>query len=113
MKTLIIALVALTFTTSAWSANLHQSALNTLLTTSGLVVAGDVHPNETAQSIYADAKRSGASIVNRCKVIEGQNIASCVLWLTYSPIGETAIEYSVVLPGEAMADRMINVSRGD
>lgn len=113
MKALILASLALGLSTSVMAADLNQTALSTLLTTKGLTVSGDVHSHETFKSIYGNAVKNGAKISNECTELAGSNTADCTLWLTFSPMGETAIQYSVYLPGTELVSTRLDVSRGD
>lgn len=111
MKILILAAMALSISTTVYASDLNQNALAALLTTKNLTVTGDVHSDETFKSIYGNAIKNGAKIENTCEV-SSANTAKCILWLTYQ-IGETALEYSVYLPGNVLVSNMLSVSRGD
>lgn len=111
MKALILAAMALTMSSNIFAADLNQNALATLLTTKDLYVSGDVHSDETFKSIYGNAVKNGAKIENTCEVTSAQT-AKCILWLTYD-LGETALVYSVYLPGNKLVSNRLDVSRGD
>lgn len=97
----------------AQASDLNQNALNTLLNTPDLTIEGDVFSYETATSIYNLGLKAGARIENKCEVIKASKIAKCILWITYNPIGETALEYTVNLPGNTLNSNIVYVSRGD
>lgn len=111
MKT-IVALVAILSFSTLQASELDQVALNTLLN-SKTTLSGDVHSHETVESIYTNALRANAKINNVCVETVGSKSAKCILWLTFSPIGETALEYSVLLPGDKLLGSRVDVSRGD
>lgn len=111
MKTLILAAMALSISTTVFAGDLNQNALTALLTTKDLVVSGDVHSHETFKSIYGNAVKNGAKIENTCTVASAET-AKCTLWLTYE-LGETALTYWVYLPGNALVSSRLDVSRGD
>lgn len=111
MKT-IVALAAILSFSVLQASELNQTALNTLLT-SETSLSGDVHSYETVDSIYSKALKANAKIENTCSIVTGTKSARCILWLTFSPIGETALEYSVLLPGDKLLNSRVDVSRGD
>ena len=111
MKT-IVALAAILSFSVLQASELEQTALNTLLT-SETRLSGDVHSHETVDSIYSNALRAKAKINNTCVEVVATRSARCILWLTFSPIGETALEYSVLLPGDVLQSSRVDVSRGD
>lgn len=111
MKALILTAMALSISSTVFAADLNQNALATLLTTKNLYVSGDVHSDETFKSIYGSAVANGAKIENTCEVT-GKETAKCILWLTYE-LGETALTYSVYLPGNKLVSNRLDVSRGD
>ena len=110
MKNLMIVLALIT-SFSAFAESLSETALKTLLSSKTIVI-GDVHSDESVQSIYKNALSSNAKIENECRIISDKE-AKCTLWLTYSPLGETALEYVVLLPGDKLQSPIIAVSRGD
>lgn len=112
MKALLALVMTLSFSLSAQAKDLNKTALDTLLSTPGVQVSGDVHSYETLESIYKGAVVNGARIENEC-IILNSRIADCTLWLTFSPIGETAIQYSVFLPGDKLVSTIVEVARGD
>jgi hypothetical protein len=111
MKTLILTAMALSISSTVFAADLNQNALATLLTTKNLTISGDVHSDESFKSIYGNAVKNGAKIENTCEVTSA-NTAKCILWLTYD-LGETALSYSVYLPGNQLVSTRLDVSRGD
>lgn len=106
-----MAAIAASISTNIYASDLNQNALAALLTTKNLTLSGDVRSDETFKSIYGNAIKNGAKIENTCEVSSAQT-ATCILWLTYE-IGETALEYSVYLPGNVLVSPKLNVSRGD
>lgn len=112
MKTLFALTLALGLSSQVMASSLNETALKTLLTTPGIQVAGDVHSDETLESIYQGAVEAGARIENECSPINSR-YAKCTLWLTFKPIGETALQYTVELPGTKLASSIIEVARGD
>ena len=112
MKKLILAVMALGLSSTVMAADLNQNALVALLTAKDLSISGDVHSYETFQSIYTRAVENGAKIQNECREVRGADMANCTLWLTYE-LGETAIQYSVYLPGNRLVSTRLDVSRGD
>ncbi len=113
MKFITAIVMTLGLSAVAQASDLNQNALETLLNTPDLSVNGDVHSYETVESIYNSAVESNARIDNQCEVIRSSKIAKCTLWLTFKPMGETAIEYTVNLPGTSMNSNFVNVARGD
>lgn len=111
MKALILTAMALSISSTVMAADLNQTALSTLLTTKNLSVSGDVHSDETFQSIYGNALKNGAKITNECTA-SSRDTAKCTLWLQYE-LGETAVSYEVYLPGNALVSTRLDVSRGD
>lgn len=111
MKALILTAMALGISSNVFAADLNQNALATLLTTKNLYVSGDVHSDETFKSIYGNAVKGGAKIENEC-VVTSAETAKCTLWLTYE-LGETAVIYSVYLPGNKLVSSRLEVARGD
>ena len=112
MKTLFALVLALGLSSLAMAQNLNETSLQTLLTTPGTILVGDVHANETVRSIMANAEANGAKIVNECTPVS-KKVAKCILWITYTPIGETALVYEVELPGSKLLSSTIEVARGD
>lgn len=113
MKCFLTLILGLGLTTIAGAADLNQNALQALLVTENISLDGDVHSDETVTSIYDSAIAGNAKINNICTIIKASSIAKCTLWITYSPMGETAIEYTVNLPGTSLATNNAYVSRGD
>jgi hypothetical protein len=113
MKCVITLLLGFGLSTIANAADLNQNALQALLATENIALDGDVHSDETVTSIYDSAIAANAKINNICIAVKASPIAKCTLWITYSPIGETAIEYTVNLPGTSLATNNAYVSRGD
>lgn len=113
MKILMATVMALSLSASAFAGDLNSSALKTLLSTSGTSLVGDVHSYETLASIYQGAIDAKANIENDCEISKGSENADCILWLTFSPMGETALQYSVSPTGDKLVSKIINVSRGD
>lgn len=114
MKYITAMIMALGLAALAQASDLTQNALKTLLESSNdISLDGDVHSNETVVGIYNSAVSAGAKIENKCAVIKASNIAKCTLWITYSPMGETAIDYVVNLPGTSLESNNAYVSRGD
>jgi len=111
MKASILTAMALSFSSTVFAADLNQNALATLLTSKNLSLSGDVHSDETLKSIYTSALNGGAKIENECVVTTAET-AKCTLWFTYV-IGETAVTYSVYLPGNKLVSNRLYVSRGD
>lgn len=111
LKLLILIAMALSISAASYGADLDQNALKTLLTAKSLTVYGDIHPEETFLSIYGSAVRNGANIENTCEVTSAK-IAVCTLWLSYN-LGETALVYTVYLPGNELVSNDLYVSRGD
>lgn len=111
MKALILTAMALSISSTVFAADLNQNALAALLTTKDLTVSGDVHSYETFKSIYGNAVKNGAKISNECTVT-GSETAKCTLYLAYE-LGETAVQYSVYLPGNELVSTRLDVSRGD
>ena len=112
MKKICALTLALVFSGAVSASDLNERALKALLSTK-VSLTGDVHSYETMDSIYSKALDSGAVINNNCEVVKNSNNAKCILWLTFSPMGETAREYSVVLPGDELSSNVVSVSRGD
>ena len=112
MKKLILAVMAIGISSTVMATDLNQNSLVALLTAKDLSVSGDVHSYETFKSIYSGAVKNGAKIQNECQEVRGTDTADCTLWLTYE-LGETAIQYSVYLPGHTLVSTRLDVSRGD
>lgn len=113
MKTLIVTVMALSISSSVFAGDLNSTALKTLLSTPGTSLVGDVHSYETVASIYQSAIDAKANIENDCEITKDSENADCILWLTFSPMGETALQYSVSATGDKLVSKVINVSRGD
>jgi hemolysin activation/secretion protein len=111
MKALILIAMTLSISSTVFAADLNQNALATLLTTKNLSVSGDVHSDETFKSIYGNAVKNGAKISNEC-IVTSAETAKCTLYLAYE-LGETAVQYSVYLPGNQLVSTRLDVSRGD
>lgn len=111
MKALVVAIMALSISSAVFAADLNQISLDTLLSAPSTRLVGDVRPEETVVSIFVDALEGNANIKNECKVSGA--VANCTLWLTYSPMGETALEYTVTAAGDQLLSNLITVSRGD
>ena len=112
MKKLIMtAIMALSITASAMAADVSQTALDTLLASQSAQLSGDILPGETVTSIFVGALEGNADIKNEC-VTTGTDEVSCTLWITFSPMGETALEYKVNAAGTAMQSPFVNVARG-
>ncbi len=112
MKAFLALTMTFALTLSAQAKDLNQNALEALLSTPGVQVSGDVHAHETLESIYKGAVSNGAKVQNEC-IILNSRIADCTLWLTFSPMGETAVLYSVYLPGDKLVSTIVEVARGD
>lgn len=112
MKAILALTMTFALSFAALAKDLNQNALEALLNTPGVQVAGDVHAHETLDSIYKGALKAEAKIENEC-IILNSRIADCTLWLTFSPMGETAIQYSVYLPGDKLVSTIVEVARGD
>lgn len=112
MKKICALMSVLVFSGVASASSLNERALEALLS-SQVSLRGDVHSYETIESIYANAQKSQARINNNCEVVRNTNKASCTLWLNFSPIGETALDYEVLLPGDQVISNFVTVSRGD
>lgn len=112
MKLLSALLMTLSLSFSVQASDLNQTALETLLSTPNLQVTGDVHSYETFDSIYQGALEANARIENECRVKEGGRVADCILWINFSPIGETAVEYKILLPSGKLFSQLLFVSRG-
>lgn len=112
MKALLALTMTIALSAPAMAKDLNITSLDTLLNTPGVAVTGDVHAHETLDSIYKNAVRNGAKIENEC-IILNSRIADCTLWLTFKPMGETAIQYSVYLPGDKLVSTIVEVARGD
>ena len=113
MKYFSTLVMVLGLTSVAQASELNQNALNALLDTPNLSLEGDVFSYETASSIYTLGLKANAKIDNKCEVIKASKIAKCTLWITHNPIGETALEYTVNLPGNSLNSNIVYVSRGD
>lgn len=113
MKYISALVMALGLTTLAHASDLNQKALEALLNASNLSLDGDVHSDETVIGIYNSAVSANAKIENNCVAVQSSKIAKCTLWITYSPMGETAIDYIVSLPGNTLASNIVYVARGD
>lgn len=113
MKTLIATIMALSISSSVFAGDLNSKALKTLLSTPGIGLTGDVHSYETVESIYQNAIEANAKIQNDCGISKDAEDVKCILWITYSPMGETALEYVVSSSGDKLISKWIMVSRGD
>lgn len=111
MKISIAVVFTLMTLGNVFASGLSENALNTLLNSKTELV-GDVHAVETVKSIYEGAISSNAKIHNECEIINKKE-AKCILWLTFSPLGETALEYFVILPGNQLKSQIVKVYRGD
>lgn len=111
MKAIILTALALSISSTVFAGDLNQNALAALLTTKNTSLSGDVHSDETLRTIYKSAVQGGAKIKNECVVVSNEE-AKCTLWLTYQ-LGETAISYYVLLPGNELSSTRLDVSRGD
>jgi hypothetical protein len=112
MKALMAAIMALSISGATFAADLNQTALDTLLSSTQTRVEGDIHEGETVVSIFVGALEGDADIKNECSVVS-KDEAKCTLWLTFKPMGETALQYSVNAAGTALTNNMVTVSRGD
>ncbi|MBC7711901.1 MAG: hypothetical protein H7177_01080 [Rhizobacter sp.] len=113
MKNFLAIVMALGLTTVALADDIEQNALKSLISSSNeITLEGDVHSTETVKEIYENAVNAGAKIENVCTIMAAAKIAKCTLWITY-PVGESALEYVVNLPGTSLASTAVNVSRGD
>lgn len=110
MKTLVLAAMALSLSSAVFATDLNENSLTTLLTTKNLYVTGDVHSYETFNSIYTDAVNNEDKFENTCEVTS-QTQAECTLYLT-NEMSETALTYSVYLPGNKLVSNKLYVSRG-
>ncbi len=113
MKTFLSWTLFLGLTVSpAFADSLNDKALETLLASKETTVVGDVRAHETVSSIYNHAIESKAAIRNVCRPLNSE-IANCILWITFGPIGETALVYQVFIPGDKLTSNIVDVARGD
>ena len=110
MKTLILAAMTLGLSSAVYATDLNSDSLATLLTSQNLSVSGDVHSYETFKSIYENAINNGDILENTCEVIS-LKAAECTLYLT-NDYSETAVVYSVYLPGNKLVSNRLYISRG-
>jgi hypothetical protein len=112
MKLFMAAIMALSISGATFAADLNQTALDTLLSSTQTRLQGDVQQDETVISIFVSALEGNADIKNECAAVS-KDESTCTLWITYSPMGETSLQYSVNAEGTALVNNMVTVSRGD
>ena len=110
MKALILAAMTLSLSSAVYASDLSRDSLATLLTTQNLSISGDVHSYETFKSIYENAVNDGDTVENTCEVVSLKT-AECILFLT-NEYSETAVIYSVYLPGNKLFSNRLYISRG-
>lgn len=112
MKSFMATVLALSISGATFAADFNQTAMDTLLSSTETRVEGDVQADETVASIFTGALEDDADIKNECADVSNDE-AKCTLWLTFKPMGETALQYSVNASGTALTNNMVTVSRGD
>lgn len=105
------AIMAISITATSMAADVSHDAFDALLNSKTVQLRGDVQADETVGSIVFSAITGNADIKNEC-VTTGSDEVSCTLWITYTPMGETALEYKVNAAGTAMQSDYVNVARG-